>query len=164
MTTVIEGDLEARVLTFAKHSLDRQKLLHYVLENLHKQADAYEREKTDSLDNEVLAFLTGNVDGNQLLGFSIRQLIELFDSYKNNIEYPDFTSDLMKLGSAVAIRYCSQSDDELVRNFVTFLFSLSENSGSIPEGMTTNLAEMYVKTLCGYAMRALRQYCDEKGY
>lgn len=161
--SVIQGDLEQRVMNFALNSLDRKALLRFTLIHLEGSIDNYACEKTLDLFQEVCNFVNTNTSKNALDGFAVRQLIEVFKAYPSSGN-GDFSSELMKLGSTISILYCQQHDDELVREFVSFLFSLSENSGAIPEGMPSHTSVLYLKVLCNYTVRALNEYCTVKGY
>lgn len=158
--TVIEGDLETRIVDFALSALDRKALLHFALARLDGKVDTYTGEKTSNLKTEVTQFVDATMQDSDLTGFAIRQLIALFE----NSSEADFASELIKLGSSISIVYCQASQDELVREFVSFLFSLSESSGKVLETMPPSISSKFLRVLCSYASRALKEYCTAKNY
>lgn len=161
--TVIEGELETRIVDFALSTLDRHNLLHFALQHLDKQVDGYTCEKTKNLKTELTRFVDEKMADHDLTAFAIYELIAMFKTYSESGQ-TDFSSDLIKLGSSISIVYCQAHDDELVREFVSFLFSLSESSGKVMETMPTSIAARYIRVLCSYASRALKEYCTQKGY
>ena len=161
--SVIDGDLEVRMLTFAKNSVDRKALFTFTLSSMEDSVEGYEGEQTGDLHQEVSAFLASSLNGDKLNGFAVRQLISLYNRYADAND-GNFSSELMKLGSSISILYVQQSEDEMVREFVSFLFTLSENSGNAPEGMTTYLVGKYIRVLCNYTIRALNEYCTAHNF
>src|SRR5690606_7264183 len=119
---VINGELEARLVEFALSVLDRHALLHFALQQLDTKVDGYTCEKTTNLKTEVTRFVDEKMTDTDLSGFAIRQLIKMFETYATSGS-TDFSTDLIKLGSSISIVYCQAHDDELVREFVSFLFS-----------------------------------------
>jgi len=161
--SVIDGELEVRMLTFAKNSVDRKALFAFALSSMEDSVEGYEAEKTGDLHQEVSAFLNSSLNGDKLNGFAVRQLIGLYNRYADDND-GNFSSELMKLGSTISILFLQQSEDELVREFVSFLFTLSENSGNAPEGMPTYLVGKYIRVLCNYTIRALNEYCTAHNF
>jgi len=161
--SVIEGELEDRVYNFAVNALDRKVLYTYCLSCLADCVEGFEGEKTPDLLHDASVFLINNLSAEKMKGFAVRKLIEMYQTYPG-AENSSFSSEIMKLGSTISNKYLEQSDDPLVRNFVTFLFSLTENSGEAPEGMPSYLIDHYKKVLCDFTVRALNEYCAAHNY
>lgn len=161
--SVLTGDLETRTLNFATSTLDRNALFAFALKNATAHVGTYEGEKTGNLGEEVVNFFTATVAHDQLVGFAVRQLIETFNAHRESGD-ATFSSDLMKLGSSISLQYLRNDENQLVREFIGFLCELSETSGELPVEFPTHLAQLYKRTLCGYTVRALKDYCEEKNY